>query len=129
MTANIRATLDDTPDFRVYVEAVHRLSDLGAVVTWASNGTSREGFEAEWREISLPTVEGDLINRSEIFDEADLDAALARFDELSSSGAAVGKRGKPSVRTLLELLRGARLGRYDRSCWPTTFPRTIAVES
>ena len=29
------------------------------------------------------TVEGDLINRSEIFDEADLDAALARFDELS----------------------------------------------
>ena len=29
------------------------------------------------------TVEGDLINRCEIFDEADLDAALARFDELS----------------------------------------------
>ena len=28
-------------------------------------------------------VEGDLINRSELFDEADLDAALARFDELS----------------------------------------------
>ena len=29
------------------------------------------------------TVEGDLINRCELFDEADLDAALARFDELS----------------------------------------------
>ena len=29
------------------------------------------------------TVEGDLINRCEVFDEADLDAALARFDELS----------------------------------------------
>ena len=29
------------------------------------------------------TVEGDLISRAEIFDEADLDAALARFDELS----------------------------------------------
>ena len=27
-------------------------------------------------------VEGDLINRCELFDEADLDAALARFDEL-----------------------------------------------
>ncbi len=27
-------------------------------------------------------VEGDLISRCEIFDEADLDAALARFDEL-----------------------------------------------
>ena len=34
-------------------------------------------------EVDLLTVEGDLINRCEIFDEADLDAALARFDELS----------------------------------------------
>ena len=83
MTAYIHATLDDTPDFRVYLEAVHRLSDLGAVVTWASNGTSQAGFQAEWREISIATVEGDLINRSEMFGETDLDAALARFDELS----------------------------------------------
>ena len=83
MTAYIHATLDDTPDFRVYLEAVHRLSDLGAVVTWVSNGTSQAGFQAEWREISIATVEGDLINRSEMFGETDLDAALARFDELS----------------------------------------------
>ena len=67
----------------IYIEAVHRLSDLGAVVTHAAYGTSPEGFDAEWREIDLLTVEGDLINRCEIFDEADLDAALARFDELS----------------------------------------------
>ena len=33
--------------------------------------------------IDLLTVEGDLINRCELFDEADLDAALATFDELS----------------------------------------------
>ena len=32
---------------------------------------------------TLITVDGDLINRCELFDEADLDAALARFDELS----------------------------------------------
>ncbi len=32
--------------------------------------------------IQLLTVEGDRINRCEIFDEADLDAALARFEEL-----------------------------------------------
>ena len=62
---------------------MHRLSDLGAVVTHAANGTSHEGFDAEWRMIDIMTVEGDLINRCEIFDEADLDAALARFDELS----------------------------------------------
>ena len=33
--------------------------------------------------IDLLTVEGDLINRCEMFDEADLDAALARFEELN----------------------------------------------
>ena len=33
--------------------------------------------------IDFSTVDGDLINRCEMFDEADLDAALARFDELS----------------------------------------------
>src|SRR6202008_2739826 len=60
-----------------------RLSALGAVVTHAVHGTSQEGFEAEWREIATATVEGDLINRSELFDEADIDAALARFDELN----------------------------------------------
>ena len=34
-------------------------------------------------EIAVFTVEGDLINRSELFDEADLDAAIARFEELT----------------------------------------------
>ena len=61
---------------------MHRLSNLGAVVTHAGRGTSQEGFDAEWREIHVMTVEGDLFNRSEMFDEADLDAALARFEEL-----------------------------------------------
>ena len=83
MTAYIRAAWDLTPDVSIYIEAVHRLSDLGAVVTHAAHGTSQEGFDAEWRMIDLLTVEGDLINRCELFDEADLDAALARFDELS----------------------------------------------
>ena len=80
--ASMRVGRDLTPDIRVYVEAVHRLSDLGAVVTAPVYGSSHEGFAAEWRMIDLFTVEGDLINRLEIFDEADLDSALARFDEL-----------------------------------------------
>ena len=37
---------------RIYIEAVHRLSDLGAVFTHAAHGTSQEGFDAEWREIA-----------------------------------------------------------------------------
>jgi hypothetical protein len=83
MTAYIHATLDDAPDVRIYIEAVHRLTTLGAVCTHAARNTSQQGFEAEWREINISTVDGHLINRCELFDEADIDAALARFDELN----------------------------------------------
>jgi DNA-binding SARP family transcriptional activator len=83
LTESIRATWDLTPDFTERIEAVHRLSQIGAVVTRAATGTSHEGFDAEWRVIDMVTVEGDLINRCEIFDEADINAAIARFDELS----------------------------------------------
>ena len=47
------------------------------------DGTSHEGFDAEWRGVEIMTVDGDLVNRSEVFDEDDLEAALARFEELS----------------------------------------------
>src|SRR6202000_706207 len=45
--------------------------------------TSQEGLDAEWRIIDLFTVDGDLMNRCEMFDEEGLDAALARFEELN----------------------------------------------
>ena len=61
---------------------MHRLSDLGAVCTHAGHGISHDGFDAEWRGVDLLTVEGDLVNRCEVFDEADLEAAITRFDEL-----------------------------------------------
>ena len=83
LAASMRAVRDLTPDLQIYLDTVHRLSDHGAVVTNTSYGTSPEGFDAEWHMIQLLTVEGDQINRYELFDEADLDAALARFDELS----------------------------------------------
>ena len=51
-------------DVSIYVEAVHRLNDLGAVVTQVANGTSQEGFDAEWRGINLLTVDGDLSTAS-----------------------------------------------------------------
>jgi hypothetical protein len=84
--AYIRASWEPTPDLTLHIEAVHRLSSLGAVVTHVANGTSQEGFDAEWRDVSLFTVEGDTISRFEVFDRADLEAALARFDDLSMSG-------------------------------------------
>ncbi len=82
LTALIRAMRDLTPDIRQHIEAVHRLSNFGAVVTRMASGTSQEGFDAEWRQIDVFIVEGDKVSRCEIFAEADLDAALARFEEL-----------------------------------------------
>lgn len=83
LTAYMRATWDLAPNVGGYSQAVHRLSPLGAVVTHVVRGTSQDGFEAEWREVVLFAVEGEMISRCEVFDEADLDTALARFDELS----------------------------------------------
>ncbi len=83
LSAYIDATWDVAPDAKIYVEAVHRLSDLGVVVTQVGSGTSQQGFEAEWREVVLLTVDGDLLSRCEMFDEADIDAATAKLDELS----------------------------------------------
>ena len=77
-----RAVWDLTPDIRTFIEAVHRLTQLGGVVTQVVKGTSSEGFDAEWRLISICIVEGDRLNRYEVFDEDDVDAALARFEEL-----------------------------------------------
>ncbi|MDQ1448494.1 MAG: hypothetical protein QOC79_1465, partial [Actinomycetota bacterium] len=82
LAASIRDSLDLTPDLSIHIEAVHRLNNFGALLTNTSYGTSQEGFDAEWRMIQLLTVEGDSVKRLELFDETDLDAALARFEEL-----------------------------------------------
>ncbi|OBB78043.1 hypothetical protein A5760_22470 [Mycobacterium colombiense] len=81
----LRSALDQTPDLAIRIAAVHRLGPRGAVVTHAATGASPEGFEAEWREVSILTADGDKLDRCEVFDETDLDAALARFDELNRS--------------------------------------------
>jgi hypothetical protein len=90
MTAYLRTGFDFAPNR--FIQAVHRLSSLGTVVTRVANGTSEEGFDAEWRAIDLLTVEGDLISRGEIFDEADIDTAVTRFDELSRPAPLLERR-------------------------------------
>ena len=56
--------------------------------------------------VEMFMVTGDLISRSEIFDEADLDAALARFDELQPQAPRLENAASQSDRTVLEALRG-----------------------
>ena len=83
LNAYFRAAFDLTADVKIYVEAVHRLNDSERFVTHVTHGVSHEGFAAEWREVDVLMVEGDVVNRCEVFDEADIDAALAKFEELS----------------------------------------------
>ncbi len=85
MAVNIRASWDQLPSGRIYIEAVHRVTDLGAVVTHRAQGTSQGGLDVEWQCVNLLMVDGDLVGRCEMFDEADLAAALVRFDELNRS--------------------------------------------
>ena len=106
LIATLRDTWDLTPEVAIHIEAVHRLTDLGAVVTHAAYGTSQDGFDAEWRMIELLTFEGDLIDRSELFDEADLDSALARFDQLQPRH------------------RGWKTRRHDSASWRNSRPAT-----
>ncbi|OBJ37747.1 hypothetical protein A5630_04075 [Mycolicibacterium mucogenicum] len=87
LAASLHSVLEMVPDVRVCIEAVHRLSDCGAVVTVAVTGTSPEGLSAEWRVIDVLATEGNLISRGEIYDETDLDAALARLDQLTDGRA------------------------------------------
>ncbi len=78
----LRAGWNLTPDFHMCIEAVHHLSNLGAVITVTAQGTSPEGFEADWRMVELLWKDSGAGHRIEVFDETDLDAALARFEEL-----------------------------------------------
>ena len=81
--AYTRAAWNQIPDISYRIETVHRLSDLGTVISHTVGGTSRDGVEAEWREVLLVTFEGDLINRNELFDESNLDNAIVKFDQLN----------------------------------------------
>ena len=83
LKAYLLVAYDDMGYGRLYIESVHRLSELGAVVTHVAKGTTRQGLPVEWRMTDVFTNDGDLVNRIEVFDEDDLEAALARFDELS----------------------------------------------
>ena len=126
LTADLRAIWDLTPDLSIHIEAVHRLSSFGAVATHVRHGTSPEGFDAEWRMIQLLTVDGDRINRCEIFDEADLDAALARFEELQTQAPRLENAATRAYERF-QAYFAARDWEAIADCWPPTFSSTIAV--
>ena len=89
MNGYIRATYDLTRDIDVYIEAVHRLTDLGGLVTHVGTGTTQEGSDAEWRVVDVYSIEDGQINRCEMFDEngAFIEAPAVRLRGLSTSAS------------------------------------------
>ena len=78
--------------------------------------------------IDVFTVEGDLISRLETFDEADLDAALARFEELRPRHGD-SKTRQPKWPNDFGPTSRPATGPQGRNYWPRTAPPTIAVGS
>ena len=97
----LRAGFDLDQQVSPYYEIVLLLNDLGAVVTHAAHGTSREGFDAEWRASQHVNGRGEMISRCEIFDDnRDQPCDHEIPGELSLTGATPGICSKPSRRAL-----------------------------
>ena len=60
------------------------------------------------------TVDGDLISRCELFDEADLDTALAKFEQLNRPAPPLENAATRVATAPLGVFRGPRLGRLGR---------------
>ena len=120
MTAYIRATWDDSPDVRFYIEAVHRLSDLGAVVTHRDNRDLATGLRG--RVADRQPLYG---RRRPFQPHASCSTRQTSTPRSRGSTSSVdrrraGKRGKPKWRALLDVYFAARDWAAMAECWPTT---------
>jgi len=114
MAAYIHDLWNDSPDVNMYVEVVHRLSNLGVVITQAAHGTSQHGFRGRMAGSSIFTFDDDLVSRCELFDEADLEAAIAKFDQLASRRGD-WRRGVARIRKRMVAFCGPGLGCLGRN--------------
>ena len=84
-----------------------------------------EGFDAEWRGVALLTVDGEMVDRCEVFDEADIDAALARFEQLSRPAPRLENAASQVCERFRRTSRPAT-GTPWRKYWPHDVSVTIA---
>ena len=77
-----------TPDARIRITEVLRITDGGVLCRYVLTGQTDGGVETEASAVMVSVHHAGLIVRHEAFDEADEDAALARFEELTAEGSA-----------------------------------------
>ena len=71
--------------------------------------------------IELLIVDGDRMSRCEIFDEADLDVALARFEELHPQARRLENAASRVSDRFLAHFAARDWDAHGRDRWPTTF--------
>ena len=76
--------IQERGDWLTYATTYHRLTDRGLVLTLASEVESDSGVELDGPRLVLFLVRDSLVSLMEWFDVDALDAALARFDELTA---------------------------------------------
>ncbi len=74
------------PDIWAEIAEVVTNSPSGLLSHLVARGTSTEGVAIEVPVVVLALLDGDRMTHIELFDLAQRDAALARFEELSRSG-------------------------------------------
>ena len=74
----------------------------------------------------LLTVEGEMINRCELFDEADLDAAIARFEQLSRPAPRLENAASQAYERVQACFAARDWDAMADMPWPTDISTTIA---
>ena len=98
MAASIRATWDIAPNINRSIEAVHRLDNLGAVVTHRHTGRRKRAFDAEWQAGRTFHSHGWPDQPRRALRRGRPRRCACEVRTTQPPGAAAGKRGKPSGR-------------------------------
>src|SRR5207247_11028695 len=85
LSADMNELFRLVPDVRFSITEVHRLDHHGVVVSFMFEGTGAEGLEARWSVVNVYSVAEGQIRGVDIYPDDQLDAALARFEELRPS--------------------------------------------
>ena len=110
LTAYIRATWDVASDVSIYIEAVHRLSDLGAIVTHVRGPRTRASTPSGGRSPSDRRRRRSTAARSSTRQTS---TPRSRGSRNSPGRRATGKRGKPVTERFI-----AHFAARDWDAWP-----------
>ncbi len=121
MSETLSDIWDLTPDLIIRIEAVHRLSGFGAVVTHVQHGTSTEGFDAEWRMIQVLIVEADRISRLRNVRRGRPRRRARPLRRTASAGAAAGERGNRVEDRYFAYFAAHDWDSRSPRYWPTTY--------